>query len=267
YGLSAHSLALLADAGHNFGDVMGLVLAWGAIAIAKWKPSNRFTYRMQAASILAAFANGMILLVATGAIAWEAIRRLAEPEPVAGFTVMIVAAIGIAVNGVTAWLFAAGRSGDLNMKAAFVHMAGDAAISAGVVIAGLLILLTGRLWLDPAASLVLAALVVWSTWGLLRDSVLMSLDAVPSGIRPAEVRAYLQALPGVKRIHDLHIWPMSTTEIALTCHLLMPDGHPGDELAARAARELHARFGIGHATLQIEVDEAVACALEPEHLV
>lgn len=267
YGIVAHSTALLADAGHNLSDVLALLIAWGAAHLGTRGPTERFTYGFRSTSILAALVNAVVLLFVMGAIAWEAIRRFAEPEPVAGLTVMIVAAIGIAVNGITAWLFASGRDGDLNIKAAFVHMAGDAAISAGVVIAGALILLTQWHWLDPAVSLVLVGVVVWSTWGLLRDSVLLSLDAVPSTIKPAEVRAYLQALPGVKRIHDLHIWPMSTTEVALTCHLLMPGGHPGDEFAARTARELHAHFGIGHTTLQIEVDEAVACALEPEHLV
>jgi cobalt-zinc-cadmium efflux system protein len=267
YGVLAHSTALLADAGHNLSDVLALLIAWGAAHLGTRGPTERFTYGFRSTSILAALVNAVALLVVMGGIAWEAIQRLAEPDPVAALTVMIVAAIGIAVNGLTAWLFAAGRDGDLNIKAAFVHMAGDAAISASVVIAGALILLTGWLWLDPAVSLILVGAVVWSTGGLLRDSVMLSLDAVPGSIKPAEVRAYLEALPGVKRIHDLHIWPMSTTEVALTCHLLMPAGHPGDEFAAQAARELHDHFGIGHTTLQIEVDEAVACALEPEHLV
>ncbi|HKX08975.1 MAG TPA: cation diffusion facilitator family transporter [Stellaceae bacterium] len=267
YGVLAHSTALLADAGHNLSDVLALLIAWGAAHLGTRGPTERFTYGFRSTSILAALINAVVLLFVMGAIAWEAIRRFAEPEPVVGLTVMIVAAIGIAVNGLTAWLFAAGRDSDLNIKAAFVHMVGDAVISAGVVVAGGLILLTHWLWLDPAVSLVLVGVVVWSTWGLLRDSLMMSLDAVPSGIKPAEVRAYLQQLPGVKRIHDLHIWPMSTTEVALTCHLLMPDGHPGDEFSVQTARELHAHFGIGHTTLQIEVDEAVACALEPEHLV
>jgi cobalt-zinc-cadmium efflux system protein len=267
YGVLAHSTALLADAGHNLSDALALLIAWGAAHLGTRGPTERFTYGFRSTSILAALVNAAALLVVMGGIAWEAIQRLAAPEPVAATTVMIVAAIGIAVNGLTAWLFASGRDHDLNIKAAFVHMAGDAAISAGVVIAGALILLTGWLWLDPAVSLILVAAVVWSTWGLLRDSLMLSLDAVPGSIKPAEVRAYLEGLPGVKRIHDLHIWPMSTTEIALTCHLLMPEGHPGDAFAARAAQELHDHFGIGHTTLQIEVDETVACALEPEHLV
>lgn len=267
YGVLAHSTALLADAGHNLSDVLALLIAWGAAHLGTRGPTERFTYGLRSTSILAALINAVVLLFVMGAIAWEAIRRFAEPEPVAGLTVTIVAGIGIVVNAATAWLFATGRHGDLNIKAVYLHMAADAAFSAAVVVAGLLILLIGWPWLDPAVSLALVAVIVWTTWGLLRDSVMMSLDAVPSGIKPAEVRAYLQALPGVKRIHDLHIWPMSTTEVALTCHLLMPEGHPGDEFSVRTARELHAHFGIGHTTLQIEVDEAIACALEPEHLV
>jgi cobalt-zinc-cadmium efflux system protein len=267
YGVLAHSTALLADAGHNLSDVLALLVAWGAAHLAARGPTERFTYGFRSTSILAALINAVALLFVMGGIAWEAIQRLAEPAPVAGLTVMVVAAIGVVVHGVTAWLFVEGRHGDLNIKAAFLHMAGDTAVSAAVVVTGMIILLTGWLWLDPAVSLALVAVVLWSTWGLLRDSMLMSLDAVPSAIKPTEVRAYLQALPGVKRIHDLHIWPMSTTEVALTCHLLMPAGHPGDEFAARTARELQVHFGIGHTTLQIEVDEAIACALEPEHLV
>lgn len=267
YGVLAHSTALLADAGHNLSDVLALLVAWGAAHLGTRGPTERFTYGFRSTSILAALINAVVLLFVMGAIAWEAIRRFAEPEPVAGLTVTIVAGIGIVVNAATAWLFATGRHDDLNIKAVYLHMAADAAFSAAVVVAGLLILLIGWPWLDPAVSLALVAVIVWTTWGLLRDSVMMSLDAVPSGIKPAEVRAYLQALPGVKRIHDLHIWPMSTTEVALTCHLLMPEGHPGDEFSVRTARELHAHFGIGHTTLQIEVDEAIACVLEPEHLV
>ena len=267
YGIYAHSTALLADAGHNLSDVLSLLVAWGGAHLGTRSPSERFTYGFRSTSILAALINAIVLLFAMGAIAWEAIRRFAEPEPVAGLIVTTVAAVGILVNAATAWLFASGQHGDINIKGVYLHMAADAGFSAAVVFAGLLILLTHWQWLDPAASLILVAVIVWTTWGLLRDSILMSLDAVPRGIKPAEVRAYLEGLPGVKRIHDLHIWPMSTTEIALTCHLLIPAGHPGDDFAVGTARELHDRFGIGHTTLQIEVDEAVACALEPEHLV
>jgi cobalt-zinc-cadmium efflux system protein len=267
YGILAHSMALLADAGHNLSDVLGLLIAWGATALAKRRPSARYTYGLRSSSILAALTNAIFLLVAVGGIAWEAIRRFAEPEPVAGITVMVVAGIGIVVNGVTAWLFASGRKGDINIKGAFLHMAADAAVSAGVVAAGLVILLAGWAWLDPVVSLIIAAVIIWGTWGLLRDSVSMSLNAVPPDIDPVQVRAYLESLSGVVHIHDLHIWPMSTTETALTCHLVMPGGHPGDVYTARIASELHHRFRIGHTTLQIEVDEDVACALEPEHVV
>ena len=267
YGILANSMALLADAGHNLGDVFGLLIAWGATALAKRIPTARYTYGLRSSSILAALANAIFLLVAVGAIAWEAIRRFADPQPIAGITVIVVAAIGIVINGVTAWLFASGRNGDINIKGAFLHMAADAAVSAGVVMAGIVILLTGWAWLDPAASLVIAAVVIWGTWGLLRDSVNMSLNAVPPGIDATEVRAHLEGLAAVNRIHDLHIWPMSTTETALTCHLVMPGGHPGDAFMASVASELHHRFRIGHATLQVEVDEEVACALEPDHVV
>ena len=211
--------------------------------------------------------NAAILLISLGAIGYEALHRLMTPEPsLPGTTISIVAAIGIAINGLTALLFAAGRKGDLNVRGAFLHMVADAAVSAGVVAAGIAILFTGWLWLDPAVSLVIAAVIVYGTWSLLRESVSMSLDAVPAGIEPGDVQDFLAALPGVARIHDLHIWPMSTTEVALTCHLIMPRGHPGDDFTHRAARDLHDRFGIGHATLQIEVSEEYACALT-EHAV
>jgi cobalt-zinc-cadmium efflux system protein len=267
YGILANSMALLADAGHNLGDVLGLLIAWGATALARRIPTARYTYGLRSSSILAALANAIFLLVAVGAIAWEAIRRFADPQPVAGMTVIVVAVVGIVINGVTAWFFASGRNGDINIKGAFLHMAADAVVSVGVVVAGIVILFTGWAWLDPAASLVIVAVVIWGTWGLLRDSVNMSLNAVPPGIDAAEVRAYLAGLAAVTRFHDLHIWPMSTTETALTCHLVMPGGHPGDAFMASVASELHHRFRIGHATLQVEVDEEVACALEPDHVV
>ncbi len=260
YGLATNSLALLADAGHNFGDAMGLLLAWGAYAIADWIPNTRYTYRMRAASILAAFANGVLLLIATGIIAWEAFQRFSEPEPVASGTVIAVAAVAVAVNGVSAWLLSRGSKSDLNMRGAFLHMVADAAVSAGVVLAGLVILYTGWSWLDPLTSLVISALIVWGTWGLLRDSTAMSLSAVPRGIDPAAVRGYLAQCAGVTEVHDLHIWPMSTTEIALTCHLVMPAGPPGDAYLMDIAQRLKRDFGIEHATVQIETDAAMACA-------
>ncbi len=266
FGIIANSMALLADAGHNLSDVLGLLIAWGAATLARRLPTARFTYGLRSSSILAALFNAIILLVAVGGIAWEAIRRFADPEPVASVTVMIVAAIGIAINGATAALFMAGRKDDINIRGAFLHMAADAAVSAGVVAAALAMWLGGGAWIDPAASLVIVVVIVWGTWSLLRDSVAMSLQAVPAGIDPLAVRSYLERLEGVARIHDLHIWPMSTTETALTCHLVMPDGAPGDAFATRVAHELQARYRIGHTTLQIERGQS-SCALEPDHVV
>jgi cobalt-zinc-cadmium efflux system protein len=216
FGVLANSVALIADAGHNLGDVLGLLLAWGAHGMAQWQPTKRYTYGFRSASILAALFNGIVLMVATGAIAWEALRRLSDGEQVAGVTVMIVAAIGIVVNGVSAWLLMAGRQGDLNVRGAFLHLLGDAAISFGVVVAGAAISVTAWHWLDPLASLVISVLIVWGTWGLLREATMMSLDAVPDGIDCVKVERYLSELPGVTEVHDLHIWAMSTTETALT---------------------------------------------------
>jgi cobalt-zinc-cadmium efflux system protein len=267
YGVLANSMALLADAGHNLGDVIGLLIAWSAIMLAKRRPTARYTYGFRSSSILAALINAVVLLVITGGIAWEAVRRLFAPQPVLELEVIIVAAIGIIVNGATACLFAAGRKGDLNIKAEFVHMAADAATSVGVVASGLAILATGWNWLDPAVSLGIAAVVIWSTWGLLRDSIELSLNAVPRAINPGDVRKYLEGCDGVASVHDLHIWPMSTTETALTCHLVMPQGHPGDAFTGRVARELSRSFQIVHTTLQIEIDEVVARAFEHDSLV
>jgi cobalt-zinc-cadmium efflux system protein len=256
YGFIANSVALLADAGHNLSDVFGLLLAWGATAAARKAPTQRYTYGYRSTSILAALANAIVLLIAVGAIALEAAQRFASPEPVAAAAVMIVAAIGILVNGGTALLFMRGGKRDLNIRGAFLHMAADAAISLGVVISAFLILKTGWQWLDPLVSLIIAAIIVKGTWGLLRESFELALHAVPPGIDPAEVRGHLERLDGVERVHDLHIWAMSTTETALTCHLVMPSGHPGDAFIARAAASLHDAFDIDHATLQIERGEA-----------
>jgi cobalt-zinc-cadmium efflux system protein len=267
YGVLANSVALLADAGHNLSDVLGLIVAWIATVLARRAPSARFTYGMKGSSILAALFNAVFLLVAVGAIAWEAIQRFGEPVPVAGKTVMVVAAIGILVNGITAWLFASGAKGDINIRGAFLHMAADAAVSAGVVIAGLVILYTGWTWLDPVVSLAIVAVIVWSTWGLLRDSLTLSLAAVPPGIDPVAVRRHLEGLPGVAALHDLHIWAMSTTDTCLTAHLLMPGGRPDDAFLMAAATGIRERFGIGHTTLQVETSEATACALAPDHVV
>jgi cobalt-zinc-cadmium efflux system protein len=268
YGLAAGSLALLADAGHNLGDILGLALSWGAAVLGRRGPSDRFTYGLRSSSILAALANALILLVVTGGIAWEAIRRFGHPVAVTGEIVAWVAAVGIVVNGVTALLFARGRGNDLNLRSAFLHMAADALVTAGVVVAGVAIALTGWLWLDPAVSLVVSAVIVYGTWDLVRQALHLALDAVPQGVDAAAVRAHLLAQPGVTALHDLHIWGMSTTETALTCHLVMPRGHPGDEALSAIARELEHHFRIHHTTLQIELgDSEEACALTPEHVV
>jgi cobalt-zinc-cadmium efflux system protein len=263
YGLSAHSVALLADAGHNLGDAVGLVLAWGAHALGRVKTSERFTYGFRSASILSALSNAIILLVATGGIAWEAVQRLAEPAQVGGATVMIVATAAIVINGLSAWLLLAGKKNDLNIRSAFSHLVADAAVSAGVVVAGGLILLTGLSWIDPAASLIISVVIVWGAWGLLRESVHMSMDAVPSGIDPGDIRRHLESLNGVASVHDLHIWAMSTTEFALTAHLVLPGGHPGDAFLAKLCHDLDHRFRIQHPTIQIEVGDASPCILEP----
>jgi cobalt-zinc-cadmium efflux system protein len=267
YGIVAGSMALLADAGHNLSDVLGLVIAWGAATLARRAPTSRYTYGLRSSSILAAFLNALLLLVAIAIIAVEAIGRFGDPAPVAGNTVMIVAAAGIVVNGVTAWLFASGRKGDLNIRGAFLHMAADAAVSAGVVAAGFVITRTGWSWIDPVTSLVIVAVIAIGTWGLLRDSVNMSLQAVPSGIDMAEIDAFLRARPGVAAIHDLHVWPLSTTETALTVHLVVPQRLSGDAYVAAIAGELHDRFGIDHATVQIEAGDGAACRLEPDDVV
>lgn len=267
YGLLANSIALVADAGHNMGDVLGLVMAWVATILARRAPSKTHTYGLRRGTILAALANAVLLLVTIGAIFVEGIRRLIHPGEVESVTIMVVAAIGIIVNGVTAWLFASGRKGDINLRAAFMHMAGDALVSVGVVVAGAIILFTGWNWLDPLVSIAIAGMILFGTWGLLRDSVGMSLDAVPAAIQPGEVTDFLKRQPGVTAIHDLHIWPMSTTETALTCHCLMPTGHPGDEFLVALAHELNEKFDIGHATIQVEVSADIACVLEPDHVV
>jgi cobalt-zinc-cadmium efflux system protein len=265
YGFIAHSMALIADAGHNLGDALGLVVAWIASMLARRAPSARFTYGLRSSSILAALFNAVFLLITTGAIALEAIQRFSEPAAVASLTVIAVAAVGIVINGGTALMFMRGRKDDLNIRGAFLHMAGDAGISLGVVVAGFAILQTGWMWIDPAVSLAIVAIIVASTWGLLRDSLTMTMHAVPPGIDAAAVRIYLESRPGVSAIHDLHIWPMSTTETALTCHLVMPQGFPGDEALRAMTDQLRDRFRIPHATLQIEISED--CALAPDHAV
>lgn len=267
YGYFANSTALLADAGHNLGDVLGLLIAWAAAALSKRAPTPRYTYGLKGTSILAALFNAVLLLLTVGAIAWESIQRIGAPEPVSGKTVMVIAAIGIAVNGITAWLFASVRKGDINIRGAFVHMAADAAVAAGVVVAGAIILWTGWVVLDPIVSLGICAVIVWGTWSLLTESVQMSLAAVPEAVEVDKVRRYIEHLPGVSQLHDLHIWPMSTTETALTCHLVMPAGHPGDEFLMTACQRLAHDFSIGHATIQIETNINTVCRLAPDEIV
>jgi cobalt-zinc-cadmium efflux system protein len=268
-GVLGNSVALLADAGHNLGDVLGLLLAWSASRLVQRRPSRRFTYGLGSTSILAALFNSIILFVAVGGIAVEAIRRLVEPAPVASLAMVAVAAIGILVNGVTAWLFGGARHrADLNLRAVFLHMASDAVISALVVAVGIAIYVTQLRWLDPASSLAIAVFILVGSWRLLRDGIRLAMQGVPAGIDAGLVNDYLAAAPGVAAVHDLHIWPMSTTETALTCHLVMPAGHPGDALLAEISQGLHERFAIEHATIQIETgDPAHPCALVPDHVV
>lgn len=266
YGLSAHSVALLADAGHNLSDVLSLVLAWGASALTRRQPSHRYTYGLRRSSILIALLNAIILLIAMGGIAWEAVQRFRAPGPVGGTTVIGVAAVGIVINTVTALLFMSGRKRDLNIRGAFLHMAADAGVSLGVVLAGIAILITGWFWFDPVVSLLIVAVVVVGTWKLLQDSVNLAMDAVPEGIEPLAVRTYLSELPNVAQVHDLHIWAMSTTETALTAHLVIPAGHPGDAFLCGIGKALHDQFGIEHATLQVETgDSDHPCSLGPDH--
>lgn len=252
FGFAVGSMALLADAGHNLSDVLGLIIAWAGATLSRRAPSKRFTYGLRGSSILAALMNALLLLVAVGMIALEAIQRFASDAPVPGFTVMAVAAVGIVINGATALLFARGRRGDINVRGAYLHMAADAAVSAGVVLAGALIIVTGAFWIDPVTSLLIGLVILIGTWGLLRDSVTMSLAAAPSHIDTDEVRATLAAMDGVAHVHDLHIWNMSTTETALTAHLVMPGGHPGDSFLIGLQERLAARFHIDHSTVQIE---------------
>ncbi len=254
YGWQADSLALLADAGHNLSDVAGLVLAWGAALAGRLQPTLTRSYGWLRASILAALGNGLLLLLAMGALAVEAVQRLQSPEPVAGWTVIVVAAIGVVINGITAALFMAGSKDDLNLRGAFLHMAGDALVSLGVVAAGLAYLQFGWVWLDPVVSLVIAVVIVLGTWGLFRQSLHLAFDGVPEGVDLSAVDACLRGLPGVKDVHDLHVWALGTSHVALTAHLVMPGGHPGDAFFTDLARLLEQRFRIHHPTIQIEID-------------
>ena len=268
FGVIGHSLALLADAGHNLSDVLGLLLAWGASAMAKSAPTKRRTYGLRGSSILAALFNAIFLLLSVGAIVWEALRRFRTPTEVAANTIIWVSLVGIVINTGTALMFRSGRERDLNIRGAFLHMAADAGISAGVVIAGFAILWTGWSWIDPVLSLVISAVIIWGTWDLLRESTNLALQAVPRDIETEKVERYLVQLPGVARVHDLHIWAMSTTETALTVHLVKPDGNIDDELLARVCDDLQRHFRIGHVTIQLECgSEAHPCKQAADHAV
>jgi cobalt-zinc-cadmium efflux system protein len=263
YGFIAHSTALLADAGHNLSDVLALAMAWGAALLGKKQPSGRYTYGLRSTSILAALFNAMLLMAACGAIAWAAVQRLWQPYQVDSLPVTVVAALGIAVNGASAWLFVSGSKNDVNIRGAFLHMAADAAVSLGVVIAGLIMLATGWTWPDPVVSLLIVAVIVAGTWSLLKEAVHLSLNAVPSHIDLARVENYLLQLPGVQAVDDLHIWGMSTTETALTAFLIMPDGTPSDEAMDDIAAELKHQFAIHHSTLQVRQNPAPqSCAYD-----
>jgi cobalt-zinc-cadmium efflux system protein len=264
YGFLAHSLALVADAGHNFADVLGLLLAWWAARLAKSIPTKQHTYGLRSASILAALTNAILLLVTMGAVAWEALQRLRHPEQVNGRIVIWVSLTAILVNGISAFLFFSGRKGDLNIRGAFLHLAADAGIALGVVLAGAAIVLTGKLWIDPVVSLAIVGIIVYGTWHLLKESMNLALLAVPAGIDAGAVRAYLADLPAVVDVHDLHIWGMSTTETALTVHLVMRPARVDDSFLVKAREELHQKFKIGHATIQIECGvPKCGCELAP----
>ncbi len=266
FGIWANSLALLADAGHNLSDVLGLLLAWGASFLSKSKPTVRRTYGLRRSSILAALLNAILLLVAIGGVAWEAILRIQTPESVSGSIVIGVAAAGVVVNTLTALLFMRGSRQDLNIRGAFLHMAADAGVSLGVVMAGIGIIFTGWAWIDPVMSMLVVAVIAASTWGLLRESLDLALDAVPAGIDLPAVAEYLAAQPGITAIHDLHVWGMSTSESALTVHLVKPDGLLDDSLLAQVSDALHTKFGIAHATIQLEQGADHECRLSSEHI-
>ena len=266
FGVLSGSLALLADAGHNLGDVVGLLLAWGASVLVRRTPTSRHTYGFRRTSVLASMVNAVVLLVAVGALGVEAIQRFGQPSPVASGTVMAVAAVGVVINGFTAWMLHAGHAHDLNIRGAYLHMAGDAVISLGVVVSALVMSLTGWLWLDPAVTLAIALAIGLSSWGLLLESWNLVLDAVPARVPIADVQAYLAGLPGVVAVHDLHVWAMSTSEPALTAHLVVRDERSGDGILRDAQVVLHERFGIRHITLQLEAEPcADHCSAEPAH--
>ncbi|MET0268039.1 MAG: cation diffusion facilitator family transporter [Duganella sp.] len=266
YGYLANSTALMADAGHNLSDVMGLMLAWGAVLLAKRQPNARYTYGLRGSSMLAALFNGMLLMAACGVIAYEAVQKLVTPDPVAGLTVSIVAGIGILINGFSAWLFMSGSKDDINIRGAYLHLAADAAISLGVLLGGLAVRFSGWNWIDPLISMVIVGIIVWSTWSLLTQSLRMVLAAVPDHLDHGAVEHYLRSQPGVTAVHDLHIWAMSTTETALTAQLVTPDGYPGDMAVDAISAGLREKFSIHHSTLQLRLGaEPHACCLQHSH--
>jgi cobalt-zinc-cadmium efflux system protein len=267
YGFFANSLALLADAAHNASDVIGLFLAWIAVFLSKKRPSSRYTYGLRSSTILAALANAIILVIACLSIAWDAFFRFTNPQPVSGMTVMVIAGIGVLINGVTAWLFMSGRKTDLNIEGAFLHMASDALVSLGVLVTGGLILFTKWYWVDPALSILISILILVGTWNLFKNSFNLALHGTPEHIKTQSVRTYLESQPGVKNVHDLHIWAMSTSESALSVHLIMEDGHPGDLFLHNLAHGLKDQFRIDHSTIQIEVGDGPECSLIPDHVV
>lgn len=261
-GLWAGSLALLADAGHNAGDVIGLLLAWGASRLARRPPSRRYTWGFRRTTIYAALVNAVLLLIACGAILWEAWHRLRSPAPVAGPVMIAVAAVGVAINTLTALLFMRGRERDANLRGAFLHMAADAAVSAGVVVAGIAIMLTGRTWIDPLVSIAITVAIVVGTWDLFRESIDLALDAVPRGVDPDAITAALTSIPGVGEVHDLHIWAASTSEVSLTAHLVVPDAAGHESVLAAATDLLRDRFQIAHTTIQLEAEDACRCCVQ-----
>ncbi|NGZ86769.1 cation diffusion facilitator family transporter [Duganella aceris] len=265
YGFLANSTALMADAGHNLSDVLGLMLAWGAAILAKRAPNGRYTYGLRSSSMLAAMFNAMLLMVACGGIAWEAVQQLIHPDPVAGLTVSVVAGVGILVNGFSAWLFMAGSKDDINIRGAYLHMAADAAISLGVLVAGVIVRYSGWNWVDPAVSVLIVAFIVYSTWSLLAQSMRMMLAAVPDNVDRAEIEQFLRSRPGVTEVHDLHIWAVSTTETALTAQLVTPAGHPGDHAMDEISEELREHHAVQHSTLQIRLGATAheCCLVQP----
>ena len=264
YGLKVNSLALLSDAGHNVSDVFALGLAFVGVILAKSKPSDRFTYGLESASIVIALTNAVSLLVVVGGIAWEAVNRFNNPDVNDGSTVIMVAMLGVVINGVTAMLFMSGKKNDLNIRGVFLHMATDALVSLGVAISGIIILNTRFTWIDPLTSLIISLVIIIGTWGLLKDSIGLSLHAVPRGIEIAKVKKYLADLKGVREIHDLHIWAIGTNHNVASVHLIMPTGHPGDKFIAEISHELDHQFNIGHVTIQIEVGDIKECKLASE---